>query len=128
MHTDCGNSPLTVSKDSPQQHATSDPGGTSVILQRHLQVYVYVHVNADARAHLAGNAGVGVGEDLKTHILPSWHWGLFGMNSAPVGWSPSQVQHDGAVINLARGGGTRTRVSCVLAIVGAVDGAVSMVR
>jgi hypothetical protein len=55
--------------------------------------------------YLAGDAGVGVGEDLKTHALPSYHRGFAGPNSAPIGRSLLQVQHDGALINLASGGG-----------------------
>lgn len=55
--------------------------------------------------YLARDAGVGVGEDLKTHALPSYHRGSAGPKSAPIGWSLLQVQHDGALINLASGGG-----------------------
>ena len=64
-----------------------------------------------SRVHLAGHTGVGVGEDLKTLVLPSCHCDPLatGLVSAFDGCSLLQVQHDGAIINLTRGRGRDVR-------------------
>lgn len=114
--------PRCSCRDSPSNLSRDGHTGQTAACQ-----VMCVHAHADTIAYLAGHTGDGVRKYLKTHVLPSCHWGAVDPDSAPVGWSLLKVQHNGALINLrARGGGREPRLSCGLAIVAAADAAAAV--